>query len=123
MIRFFPLSLQDEGTMNLKKVGRNALKTYGSRFSDELGWRSTWAYISRKRNMWYAEALQKSPSFNDWAAPVVVQATVQLLAQSAGCDWGNDDVARRRRNFCSKYEGYGSVCSCTYSSRFIPAFF
>ncbi|XP_066915604.1 protein O-linked-mannose beta-1,2-N-acetylglucosaminyltransferase 1-like [Clytia hemisphaerica] len=111
--RIVIFTIKDEGTMNLKKVGRNALKTYGSRFAEELSWRSTWAYISRKRNMWYAEAIQKSPSFNDWAAPVVVQATVQLLAQSAGCDWGNDDVARRRRNFCSKYEGYGSVCSCT----------
>ena len=28
------------------------------------------------------------------------------------CEWGSDDVSRRRKVFCNKLEGYGSVCSC-----------
>ena len=26
--------------------------------------------------------------------------------------WPDDDVTRRRREFCDHIEGYGSVCSC-----------
>ena len=98
--------------MNLKKNGRNAIKMFGSRFSEELGWRSTWAFISKKRAKWLAESLQKSPSFNEWASPVVVQANVQLLDKESNCNWGTNDAAVRRKQFCGKYEGYGSVCSC-----------
>jgi len=98
--------------MNLKKNGRNAIKMFGSRFEEELGWRSTWAFISKKRNKWLAESLQKSPSFNDWAPAVVVQASVQLMDKENDCNWGTNEVASRRRQFCAKYEGYGSVCSC-----------
>lgn len=29
------------------------------------------------------------------------------------CDWGNSEEALRRHEFCSRVEGYGSVCSCT----------
>ena len=28
------------------------------------------------------------------------------------CTWDNTDSGRRRREFCNKYEGYGSICSC-----------
>lgn len=28
------------------------------------------------------------------------------------CDWPDDEINRRRKTFCNKLEGYGSVCSC-----------
>ena len=28
------------------------------------------------------------------------------------CEWPETEVNRRRRTFCGKIEGYGSVCSC-----------
>ena len=28
------------------------------------------------------------------------------------CDWPDSDINKRRKHFCSKFEGYGSVCSC-----------
>ena len=28
------------------------------------------------------------------------------------CTWDDTDSGRRRREFCNKYEGYGSICSC-----------
>lgn len=98
--------------MNLKRGGRHALNNFGSRFANELGWRSSWAFISKKKNTWLAEAHQKAPSFAGWGSAVVVQASVPLVKDTNRCDWGVDDVAHRRRTFCSKYEGYGSVCSC-----------
>lgn len=30
----------------------------------------------------------------------------------AECHWADTELNRRRRRFCSKVEGYGSVCSC-----------
>lgn len=111
--RIVVFMIKDEGTMNLKKTGKNAINMFGSRYVKDITWRSTWAFISKKRSKWLAEAFQKAPSFNDWATPVVVQASVQLLEKENECNWGEGAAARRRRQFCAKYEGYGSVCSCT----------
>ena len=61
------------------------------------------------------EGYKQSPSFTAWAAPVTVTGEVSLVPGEAGrCAlWPADspDTARRRR-FCDKVEGYGSVCSC-----------
>lgn len=38
---------------------------------------------------------------------------VDLVPPSeAECHWADTELNRRRRRFCSKVEGYGSVCSC-----------
>lgn len=34
------------------------------------------------------------------------------LPSEAECHWADTELNRRRRRFCSKVEGYGSVCSC-----------
>lgn len=34
------------------------------------------------------------------------------LLTDGQCDWPDTAVNRRRRSFCNKLEGYGSVCSC-----------
>lgn len=100
--------------MSLKKPGRNAIKMFGSNFISDLAWRDTWAFISQKRNKWIAEAHQKSPSMSEWGSPVVVQAKIKLHNKDKNCHWGDDNAANRRRQFCAKYEGYGSVCSCKF---------
>ena len=104
--------------MNLKRIGRDALKNFGSRFADTIGWRSSWAFISKKRNTWLAEAHQKTSSAANWGSPVVVQTSFTLSENTKGCDWGSDQVALRRKTFCAKYEGYGSVCSCKYNKMY-----
>ena len=86
----------------------------GGKFIDNLGWRDCWALISAKRNKWYAESLQKNTDLHKWASPVVIQATVHLSPEEAKCNWGDDGVAKRRQEFCDKFEGYGSVCNCKY---------
>lgn len=35
-----------------------------------------------------------------------------LSLSEAECHWADTELNRRRRRFCSKVEGYGSVCSC-----------
>lgn len=35
-----------------------------------------------------------------------------LMPPDAECHWPDTELNRRRRRFCSKVEGYGSVCSC-----------
>lgn len=34
------------------------------------------------------------------------------MPPDAECHWPDTELNRRRKRFCSKVEGYGSVCSC-----------
>lgn len=34
------------------------------------------------------------------------------MPADAECHWPDTELNRRRKRFCSKVEGYGSVCSC-----------
>jgi hypothetical protein len=36
-----------------------------------------------------------------------------LVVTESECDWADSEENRRRKEFCSHIEGYGSVCSCT----------
>jgi len=111
--RIVVFMVKDEGSASLKKSGKTSINMFGSRFINSIGWRDTWAFISKKRNTWLAEAHQKPPSPELWGPPLIVQTSIQLEEKEKKCYWGNDDSARRRKQFCMKYEGYGSVCSCT----------
>lgn len=35
-----------------------------------------------------------------------------LGSAEAECHWADTELNRRRKVFCSKVEGYGSICSC-----------
>lgn len=35
-----------------------------------------------------------------------------LCSAEAECHWADTELNRRRKLFCSKVEGYGSICSC-----------
>lgn len=37
---------------------------------------------------------------------------VILRPAEAECHWADTELNRRRKLFCSKVEGYGSICSC-----------
>lgn len=37
---------------------------------------------------------------------------VALGSAEAECHWADTELNRRRKVFCSKVEGYGSICSC-----------
>lgn len=35
-----------------------------------------------------------------------------VFPAEAECHWADTELNRRRKIFCSKVEGYGSICSC-----------
>lgn len=91
------------------------MRTLGSENFGRLGWRDTWGFIVQKKGKVYAEGFQKSKSVNTWADPVSIGVSLPLQSVEASeCQWEDTDANRRRKDFCSKYEGYGSVCSCKY---------
>ena len=104
--------------MQVKKTLKNLMKMLGSESFDNVKWRDMWAFVVQKRGKVYAEGIHKTPNVDVWAEPLTVQATFPLQSKaSSQCDWKEDEMNRRRREFCNKYEGYGSVCSCEYSAK------
>lgn len=76
---------------------------------------------SEKGSESLAEGLSKSARFSNWAPAVVLETQVELVdeqeaAASVCSSWNSGDVDQdgRRADFCSKVEGYGRVCDCTF---------
>ncbi|XP_059490734.1 protein O-linked-mannose beta-1,2-N-acetylglucosaminyltransferase 1-like [Neocloeon triangulifer] len=111
--RIIIFAIKDEGTFQMKPPARDLLKRLGSRRSQVIGWRDMWAMVSKKGGKMFGESYSKSTEFNTWGAPVVLRVEVPLVpVEESECDWPETDENRRRRQFCSRIEGYGSVCSC-----------
>ena len=114
--RILLFAIRDEGTFGLKSRARELLSSLGSIYAQTLGWRDTWIFVCRKTSASEAkslgETIAKSTSFDSWAEPSVLQLRIQLdpssITDLTSC-FGNDD---QRVEFCSRMEGYGSVCSC-----------
>lgn len=97
----------------MKPAAREVLKRLGSRRSQVIGWRDMWAMVAKKGGKMFGESYSKSTEFNTWGAPVILRVEVPLVPlEESECDWPDTDENRRRRQFCSHIEGYGSVCSC-----------
>jgi hypothetical protein len=62
----------------------------------------------------YVSCIDYITDFSSWGNPVTLRAEVPLISSAdANCTlWPDDEVNRRRREFCDHIEGYGSVCSC-----------
>ncbi|KAF3835559.1 hypothetical protein F7725_028117 [Dissostichus mawsoni] len=104
--RVLIFTIKDEGTFHLKDAAKNLLKTLGSQVSLNLSWRDMWTLV-------YGEKHSKSPALSTWGDPVLLKTEVQLTAsEEAECHWADTELNRRRKLFCSKVEGYGSICSC-----------
>ncbi|XP_037799344.1 protein O-linked-mannose beta-1,2-N-acetylglucosaminyltransferase 1-like [Penaeus monodon] len=112
--RILVLAIKDEGTFQMKNGGRDALRRLGSTHAHELGWRDMWAMVAVKGGRVYGEQLAHSPDFNTWGSAVMLRAEVPLVPfEESDCGWPDTEEHRRRREFCSHIEGYGSVCSCS----------
>ena len=64
---------------------------------------------------YFAEAISRSPSFNNWGAPVLISRQIPLLInkENTCTNWPkNDPISQRRKEFCNRFEGYGQVCKC-----------
>ncbi|KAM5266470.1 protein O-linked-mannose beta-1,2-N-acetylglucosaminyltransferase 1 isoform 1-T2 [Hipposideros larvatus] len=106
-------TVKDEGSFHLKDTAKALLRSLGSQAGPALGWRDTWAFVGRKGGPVLGEKHSKSPALSSWGDPVLLKTDVPLsAAEEAECHWADTELNRRRRRFCSKVEGYGSVCSC-----------
>ena len=116
--RIVVLAVKDEGTFQLHKQAKDVLgRNLGSKRIEALGWRDMWALVAVKKSRVYGESFSKSPEFSKWGSPVVLRAEVPLLSpEEAQCNvkphFEDDESSLRRRTFCERFEGYGSVCSC-----------
>ncbi|EDO45785.1 predicted protein [Nematostella vectensis] len=112
--RILCFAAKDDASMSLKKTTRNLFKILGSENFERLGWRDNFAFVVQKKGKVYAESLGKAETLGTWAAPVSIDVNVPLASgKNIECRWEETEVNKRRRVFCNKYEGYGSVCSCT----------
>ncbi|KAJ7986264.1 hypothetical protein DPEC_G00338140 [Dallia pectoralis] len=111
--RVLIFTIKDEGTFHLKESAQNLLKGLGSLAGLNLSWRDMWTLVVKKGGQVYGEKHSKSPALSTWGDPVLLKTEVQLTAsEEAECHWADTDLNRRRKLFCSKVEGYGSICSC-----------
>ncbi|TMS20223.1 Protein O-linked-mannose beta-1,2-N-acetylglucosaminyltransferase 1 [Larimichthys crocea] len=111
--RVLIFTIKDEGTFHLKDAAKNLLKSLGSQVSLNLSWRDMWTLVVKKGGQVYGEKHSKSPALSTWGDPVLLKTEVQLTAsEEAECHWADTELNRRRKIFCSKVEGYGSICSC-----------
>ena len=115
--RIFVFAIKDEGTFQLRQPTRSLLGRLGSKEMSQVGWRDMWAMVTIKGGAQdsgnlVAEAASRSPDFKSWGEPVELECRVPLAASeeeyAARCRWASE----RRREFCDRIEGYGSVCSC-----------
>ncbi|ELU12459.1 hypothetical protein CAPTEDRAFT_154180 [Capitella teleta] len=113
--RIIIFAIKDEGSFQMKQQARELLQQLGSQHSASLGWRDTWAMVIHKGagDQRLAEVFNKSPDLASWGSPVLLHAEVALRSQEESeCNWPESEANNRRRIFCNKLEGYGSVCSC-----------
>ncbi|XP_035509363.1 protein O-linked-mannose beta-1,2-N-acetylglucosaminyltransferase 1 [Morone saxatilis] len=111
--RVLIFTIKDEGTFHLKDAAKNLLKSLGSQVSLNLSWRDMWTLVVKKGGQVYGEKHSKSPALSTWGDPVLLKTEVQLTAsEEAECHWADTELNRRRKIFCGKVEGYGSICSC-----------
>ncbi|KAF4532879.1 hypothetical protein B566_EDAN001482 [Ephemera danica] len=112
--RIIIFAIKDEGTFQMKQPARDLLKRLGSKRAQVIGWRDMWAMATKKGSKMFGESYSKSTEFNTWGAPVVLRVEVPLVpVEESECDWPDTAENKRRREFCSHIEGYGSVCSCS----------
>ncbi|XP_028393011.1 protein O-linked-mannose beta-1,2-N-acetylglucosaminyltransferase 1-like [Dendronephthya gigantea] len=112
--RILCFAVKDEASYNLKKPARNIIRSLGSVNIDGLKWRDSWAFIVTKRGKKYAENYHHANDVAHWGNPVTARATVDLVpVEQSQCKWDESEVSKRRRKFCERFEGYGSVCSCS----------
>ncbi|XP_065175092.1 protein O-linked-mannose beta-1,2-N-acetylglucosaminyltransferase 1-like [Sycon ciliatum] len=112
--RLLCIAIKDEGTFNLKPPARAILKALGSKAAESLAWRDMWALVATKHGSFHGEEHHRSASLDQWGDPVTLSVSVKPVSLVASvCDWAHTPESKRRQQFCSKYEGYFSLCHCT----------
>ncbi|KAK2161829.1 hypothetical protein NP493_1555g00009 [Ridgeia piscesae] len=111
--RILIFTIKDEGSFQMKPPAREVLSQLGSDQAQTLGWRDTWVMITIKGGQKQGERHGSSPDLASWGTPVVLKADIVLQpVGDSQCVWPDTEENRRRRTFCDKLEGYGSLCRC-----------
>ena len=71
-----------------------------------------WALVTVKGGAPVGEDVGRSHDLQSWGLPVELHVTVPLQDSLVECDWPKTKENELRREFCSKYEGYGALCHC-----------
>lgn len=71
-----------------------------------------WTLVAIKGGGAVGEDVGKSPDPQNWGADVRLTVTIAKPDSLVECDWPDTEENRRRVKFCSRYEGYGSLCHC-----------
>ena len=71
-----------------------------------------WVFVTVKGGEPVAEDVGKAVDVQNWGLPVELHVTLPLSHSVVDCDWPDTPENRRRKAFCSKYEGYGALCHC-----------
>ncbi|KAH9490603.1 Protein O-linked-mannose beta-1,2-N-acetylglucosaminyltransferase 1 [Bulinus truncatus] len=111
--RILVFAIKDEGSFQLKEPARELLKSLKSDNASALGYRDMWAFVAIKGGQKLGEKHSKAQNISVWATKVNLKIEVPLVPPGENdCQWPDNDEGQRRKSFCSKVEGYGSVCSC-----------
>ncbi|GFO13328.1 protein o-linked-mannose beta-1,2-n-acetylglucosaminyltransferase 1 [Plakobranchus ocellatus] len=111
--RILVFAIKDEGSFQLKKAARDFLTSLGSEVISNIWYRDMWAFVTIKGGTKVGEKHTKAPDLNSWGEKAELRVKVPLAdSKEVGCQWPNNSEGRRRKAFCSKVEGYGSVCHC-----------
>ena len=107
---------QDEATANIMDSARSFLKSLGSSYIYQLQWRNMWAFVVQRINnekFVYTEGFQHSLNWDEWAPPVSIHTIVPFRTEMiVQCKWEDNEVNRRRREFCDRFDGYKEICKC-----------
>ncbi|XP_065904612.1 protein O-linked-mannose beta-1,2-N-acetylglucosaminyltransferase 1-like [Dysidea avara] len=112
--RYLFFAIKDEATFSLKDSARQLLKKMGSHVSESLHWRDMWVFATQKNGDTFGEDFAKSPNLQEWGQPTTLAVTIPLANEQLICDWPDSKDNIARRNFCSRYEGYGELCDCSH---------
>jgi len=71
-----------------------------------------WAFVTIRGGKPLGEDVGKAVNVQTWGPPVTLEVTIPLTDSAVECDWPSTPENHRRKAFCSRYEGYGSLCHC-----------
>ena len=106
--------IKDEASIAFRKVGRNAIRSFGCKLVDDIAFRDNWVCITRPRVGLVAESIVKRPNGSTWASPAKVRMPLKIdksLNNGDQCNYTDSYEIYKRKSFCKKYNGYENACN------------
>eukprot|EP00055_Hartaetosiga_balthica_P010437 m.44457 g.44457 ORF g.44457 m.44457 type:complete len:716 (+) comp7171_c0_seq2:129-2276(+) len=111
--RIVAFAVRDEASFHLGDEARHELMNLGSVRIAQLEWRDTWAMVAQIGNsLQTVDKLGHKPGLDTWGDRIEVEAVFTKSGEEVVCTWDDTVESKKRRSFCSKYDGYGNICAC-----------